>query len=63
MALQRWREKDDMIIIMGAGDIRDITDSVYNKIEKKEIRWGIHSKKQVLKILFPMEKFFERKYK
>ena len=52
-----------MIIIMGAGDIRDITDSVYNKIEKEKIRWGIYSKKQVLKILFSMEKLFERKYK
>jgi len=30
--------KDDMIIIMGAGDISDITDSVYNKIEKEKIR-------------------------
>ena len=26
-------EEGDMIIIMGAGDIRDITDSVYDKIE------------------------------
>jgi len=26
--------KDDMIIIMGAGDIRDITDNIYNEIKR-----------------------------